>query len=108
MADQDGMKPTRVERQLTGEPLTFFGTRTVQPIASVSGWVGAGGDENGSGAGAYVSVTPVEVVVRDADGREQRVPTPDATGAALKGMLLAGLAGPMIWLIFRLIARRRS
>ncbi len=98
-------RPGRVQRRLTGEPMTIGG-RTLQPIASVSGWIGGGGNEEGSGGGALLSVTPLEVIVHEADDREQRVPTPDAAGAALKGILLAGLGGPLIWLVVRLIVRR--
>ena len=103
---QNDIKPNRVQRRLVGEPMKF-GARTVQPVASVSGWVGAGGDENGSGGGGFVSVTPVEVLVREADGTQHSVATPDATGVALRGILLAGLFGPLLWLIVRLIVRRR-
>ncbi|MFN8470843.1 MAG: hypothetical protein U0822_01370 [Anaerolineae bacterium] len=106
MAGAD-IKPGRVDRQLTGEPITI-GSRTVQPVASVTGWAGGGGDGNGGGGGGFVSITPLEVVVRDDTGREQHIPTPDATNAALRGILIAGLAGPLIWLIVRLIMRRSS
>ncbi|MFN8499592.1 MAG: hypothetical protein U0641_17205 [Anaerolineae bacterium] len=104
MAD-DSLKPGRVQRRLVGEPMTF-GARTVQPVASVVGWAGAGGDDNGSGGGGFVSVTPVEVIVTEGDGAQHTVPTPNATSAALRGILLACLFGPLLWLIVRLIVRR--
>lgn len=104
---EEGFKPIRVQRQLTGKAMTI-GNRIVQPVASVSGWVGGAGNQEGSGVGGVLSMTPVEVIVREADGREQRVPTTDATGASVRGILFASLVGPLIWLVARLAARRSS
>ena len=101
---EGAFKPGRVQRQLTGEPMTIGG-RTLQPVASVAGWVGESGNEDGRGGGGFVSIKPVQVIVRHPDDREERVPIPDATSAALKGILFAALVGPLLWLVVRLLVR---
>lgn len=78
---------TRIDRPLIGEPLTIGG-RTIQPAARLSGWVRS---RAGGGAG-WLRVQPVEVIVRAADGAEQRTPITDGNAQALRGVVAIGLA----------------
>jgi hypothetical protein len=84
-------KPGRIDRLLTGQQITVGG-RTIQPVARAGGWYGGSQVEGGGGAAARVHVTPVEVVVREPDGAERRVATPDATRQVVRGIVVAGLA----------------
>ena len=74
---EEKMRPNRLDWELVGEPI-IAGERTIQPVARLSGWAGGNMSEQGGGAGAWVRVRPVEVVVREADGTESRVPIVDA------------------------------
>lgn len=94
-----GRTPTRIEKRIAGQPITV-GERTIQPAAQVAGWVGSGGGETGGGAGAWLRVTPVEVVVREGDGTEHRVPITDPTREAMRGIVLSAfLVAAVCWLI---------
>lgn len=79
-------QPTRIDRLLTGEPLTI-GACAIRPAARVSGW--AGGQRNWGGG--WLQVQPVEVIVRAADGSERRAPIADGNAQALRGIVAAGL-----------------
>ena len=46
----------------------------------------------GGGAGGWVRVRPVEVIVREGDGSERRVPIPDAEAAVLRSTIVQALA----------------
>jgi hypothetical protein len=83
-------RPGRIDRLLTGQQITVGG-RTIQPVARTGGWYGESQAEGGGGAAAWVRVTPVEVVVREADGAERHVITFDATRQAVRGIVAAGL-----------------
>jgi len=88
---EEKTRPNRIEWELVGEPI-LAGGRAVQPVARLSGWTGGNMSEQSGGAGAWVRVRPVEVVVREADGAESRVPIVDAGEAAVRGMMMQGLA----------------
>ena len=88
---EEKTRPNRIDWELVGEPI-LVGSRAVQPVARLSGWAGGNMGEQGGGAGAWVRVRPVEVVVREADGAESRVPIVDAEQAALRGMVVPALA----------------
>ena len=88
---EEKMRPNRLDWELVGEPI-LAGGRTIQPVARLSGWAGGNMSEQGGGAGAWVRVRPVEVVVREADGTESRVPIVDAEQAAIRGMVVPALA----------------
>ena len=88
---EEKTRPNRIDWELVGEPI-LVGSRAVQPVARLNGWVGGNISEQGGGAGAWVRVRPVEVVVREADGAESRVPIVDAEQAALRGMVVPALA----------------
>jgi hypothetical protein len=101
MAERDPTR-TRVDRRLVGEPIPV-GERTIQPVAQVSGWYGSGRSETGSGAGAWVRITPVEVIVREGDGDEYSVPITDGTREALRGIFFAALLVPILFGLVTLI-----
>jgi hypothetical protein len=88
---EEKTRPNRLDWELVGEPIAAGG-RTIQPVARLSGWAGGHMSEQGGGAGAWVRVRPVEVVVREADGTESRVPIVDAEQAAIRGMVVPALA----------------
>ncbi len=79
---EENTRPGRIDRELIGEPISV-GSRTIQPVARVSGWSGGKMGVTGGGAGGWVRVRPVEVIVREGDGSESRVPIPDAGAVAV-------------------------
>ena len=95
-------KPGHFDRLLTGQQITVGG-RTIQPVARFNGQQGGGLQAEGGGFGAWVRVTPVEVIVREADGAEQRVATPNATQQAMRGIVSAGLAVTSVCLAIMLV-----
>jgi hypothetical protein len=95
-------RPGRIDRLLTGQHITVGG-RTIQPVARLNGQFGGGLQAEGGGFGAWVRMTPVEVIVREADGAEQRIATPNATQQALRGIVSAGLAVASVCLASMLI-----
>jgi hypothetical protein len=80
-------------------PALTIGARTLRPVARLSGW-GAGGV--GNRASAWLQVVPVEIVVREHDGRECRVRLVDSTASVLRAItgvaLLVALLG---WVVRR-------
>jgi len=111
---EEKTRPNRLDWELVGEPI-LVGNRAVQPVARLSGWAGGNMSEKGGGAGAWVRVRPVEVVVREADGTESRVPIVDAEQAAIRGMVVpalavAGICAAIIAgkLLFGVLSARRS
>ena len=95
-------KPGRFDRLLTGQQITVGG-RTIQPVARLNGQQGGRLQAEGGGFGAWARITPVEVIVRDADGAEQRVATPNATRRAIRGIASAGLAVAGVCLAIMLV-----
>ncbi len=89
MAEQD-VRPNRIDRELVGEVMPIS-DRTIQPVARLRGWAGGNGGPHGDGGGGWVQVRPVEVIVREADGAESRVPVVDANVQAIRGIAVAGL-----------------
>jgi hypothetical protein len=73
-------------------PPIVVGERSVRPVARVSGWRAERRDPAGGGAGAWLRLAPVAVVVREPDGRERRLALADGTGDALRGLAAAALA----------------
>jgi uncharacterized spore protein YtfJ len=116
MSEEVSMKPGRIDRELIGEPITVGG-RTIQPVARLSGWAGGtnGDAMRGVGGGAWLKVRPVEVIVREQDGSESRVPIVDPAAVALRGivtsaLVVAGVCTAVIAvraLVVALSARRR-
>jgi hypothetical protein len=88
---EEKIRPNRIDWELVGEPI-LAGGRAVQPVARLSGWAGGNMSKQGGGAGAWVRVRPVEVVVREADGAESRVPIIDPGQAAVRGVIIPALA----------------
>jgi uncharacterized spore protein YtfJ len=81
--------PTKIDRRLAGEPVQVDGY-SVQLVARLRGRCGAGGNEQGSGAGCHLNMEPVEVVVCTEDGAESTLALADPTAQALRAM--AGMA----------------
>ena len=95
----------KLERQLAGETMAV-GERTLEPKARMAGWYGGDANERAGGAWGLLRVTPVEVIVHEPDGREQRVEIVDATAAALRGLTALSLLVMLVsWLVI-LFARR--
>ena len=101
-------KPRKIDKRLQGEPIQAGG-RTVEPVARLSGFIGWGGGEDGSGGGGWLKLTPQEVIVRDAKGAEQRLDLNDPTAIALRGVAMAGMAVAVVsWLVMILAWMLRS
>jgi uncharacterized spore protein YtfJ len=100
-------KPTKIDQQLTGPQITVGG-RTVQPLARLTGQHSENNGPSGGGAGAWVRLTPLEVIVSDPAGAERRIAVTDPTARILGGMaaLAAFVAAGSAVLI--LIARLRD
>lgn len=89
----------RIERRLIGEPITVD-ERALEPVAQVAGWHASGGNDAGGGAGTWLRVSPVEVIVQEEDGTRHHVPVINRTREAVRGMILAALAvAGMCWLL---------
>ena len=91
MMEEMKNKPGRIDRELMGEPITV-GERTIQPVARLRGWAGGADGAQGGGGAAWLSVRPVEVIVREADGSENRVPITDPAAMAVRGVVMPALA----------------
>jgi hypothetical protein len=102
-------QPTKIDQQLAGPQITVGG-RTVEPLARLTGQSREDDSPSGGGAGAWVRLTPLEVIVSDPDGAERRIavinPTARILGgmAALAAFVAAGSA--VLILIARLGGRR--
>jgi len=83
-------KPNRIDREMVGQPRPI-GDRTIQPVARLRGWAGGQDGPQGGGGGGWVQVQPVEVIVREANGAENRVPVVNANAQATRGIMAAGL-----------------
>ena len=101
------VSPTNeIDRELIGEPLVV-GERTLQPVAHLAGWSGAGGNRSGAGAGAWLKLVPVKVIVREGDDGGYDVPIVDETGEAIRGITMGALAvAALCWLLMLIIRWR--
>jgi hypothetical protein len=81
MSDQ----PTKIDQRLAGPQITVGG-HTVQPLARLTGQRSEEVGPEGGGAGAWVRLTPLEVVVSGPDGAERRIAVTNPTAQALQGM----------------------
>jgi len=77
-------------KRLVGEPVVA-GDYTVQPVAQVTGWYMKARGETGQGVGAWLRVTPVEVLVGKGEEEPHPVPLTNETQATLQGIVLEGL-----------------
>ena len=101
-------KPRKIDKRLEGDPIQAGG-RTVHPVARLSGFVGFGGGENGSGGGGWLRLRPQEVIARDPEGAEQRIDLNDPTAIALRGVAMVGMAVAVVsWLVMILAWMLRS
>ena len=104
---ESASKPTKIDQQLAGPQITVGG-RTVQPLARLAGQHSENNGPSGGGAGAWVRLTPLEVIVSDPAGAERRIAVINPTARILGGMaaLAAFVAAGSAVLI--LIARLRE
>ena len=101
-------RPRKVDKWLEGEPIVV-GKHSLRPKARLSGFIGWGDGENGSGGGGWLKLTPQEVIARDAEGAEQRLTLNDPTAIALRGVAVAGMAVAVVsWLVMILVWVFRS
>jgi uncharacterized spore protein YtfJ len=99
--------PTKIDRRLASEPVQVDGY-SVQPVARLSGRCGAGGNEQGNGAGCHLSVEPIEVVVRtEEDGAEFTLALAEPTAQALRAMASVGMAVAAVSIGLAVLARLR-
>jgi hypothetical protein len=102
-------KPIKIDQELTGPQITVGG-RTVQPLARLTGQRSEDIGPSGGGAGAWVRLTPLKVIVAEPDGAERRIAVTNPTARILGGMaalaafVAAGSA--VLILIARLLGRR--
>ena len=75
-------KPTKIDQQLAGPQITVGG-RTVEPLARLTGQHSENNGPSGGGAGAWVRLTPLEVIVSDPDGAERRIAVVNPTARIL-------------------------
>ncbi|MCX7670148.1 MAG: hypothetical protein N2439_08750 [Anaerolineae bacterium] len=75
MSDQQS-KPMRFARILTAEAVAV-GDRTLQPVVRATGWHTTVRGERWTGAAAWIHLMPLEIVVQEADGRQQRLAVAD-------------------------------
>lgn len=106
--ENETSRPRKIDKRLEGKPI-LVGKHSVQPVARLSGIIGFGGGENGSGGGGWLNLRPQEVIVRESKGAEQRLALPDATGIAVRGVAAAGMAVAAVsWLVMILAWMFRS
>lgn len=82
--------PAKMDRRLEGEPV-HVGDRTVQPVGRLTGKPIRAGGAQGGFSGVVAHLQPVEIVVRQGDAT-QTIPIADAQKAALRRLVMAGLA----------------
>jgi hypothetical protein len=86
---------------IEGEPIQV-GQRQLIPVirmrSVVRRQVTFGTQESSGGGGGLVWLRPVAVIERQPDGSEKHIPILDASGTAIKGMLLGALALPLLYL----------
>jgi hypothetical protein len=100
-----GQSPTQIQKRVVGQRITV-GERTIQPVAQVAGWFGSGGSDT---AGAWLRVTPIEVVVREEDGPEYRVGMTDPTRESMRGIIFSALlVASVCWLFMFMLRRKRA
>ena len=78
-------QPTKIDQQLAGAQITVGG-RTVQPLARLTGQQSSGAPAS-SGAGAWVRLTPIAVIVREPDGSERRIAVANPTGQIMRVLI---------------------
>jgi hypothetical protein len=97
-------QPTRFDRELRGPEITVGG-HTIQPVARMTGQQSSGGNSTSVWGYASVRVTPDGVIVRQADGAEQRVQVTDPTRAAIQSMAMTAGAIAALCMAIMLIVR---
>lgn len=85
-----GLRRTKIARQLIGEPITIDG-RTIQPVARVTGWHVGPNNRMSKGGGWWLRLTPIEIIVGEDEAKTYHLPLKDSTRAALLGIFFAAL-----------------
>lgn len=100
-----GLRRTKIARQLIGEPITIDG-RTIQPVARVTGWHVGPNNRMSSGGGWWLRLTPIEVIVDEGEAKTYQVPLKDGTRAALLGIFFtAFLVAAGCWFLIILLRK---
>lgn len=109
MREQPPWKTELVE----GHPIQV-GQRQLIPVVKVRSTtqrqVTFGTGASRSSGGGLVWLQPAAIIERRPDGSEERIPIPDETWMAIKGMLIGALALPILYLViatWAFWARRR-
>jgi hypothetical protein len=107
--DRNPKPPAKIARRLEGEPV-HVGDRFVQPVGRLTGKPLHAGGAPGGFSGVVAHLQPVEIVVRQGDAT-QTIPIADPQKAALRDLVMAGLAVCigciLIMLAARYLAKRR-
>lgn len=98
------MRPKRIDRQLVGPEITVGG-HAVQTTLQLTGWSAGVTEMAGGWGGALIRLTPIEAVVRGANGSEHRVTMSNPTGQSLRGIGLVAAAVAVCCSVLMLIAR---
>ena len=89
----------QLDKRLVGESV-MVGDYTIQPVAQVTGRYMTARGETGEGVGAWLRVTPLEVLVGKGDDEPYPVPITDETHAALQGIALGGfIVAALCWFV---------
>jgi hypothetical protein len=100
---------TKIDQQLAGPQITVGG-HTVQPLARLTGQRSEENGPSGGGAGAWVRLTPLEIVVAEPNGAERRIAVTNPTARILGGMAalaaFVAVCSAVLILIARLLGRR--
>ncbi len=102
-------EPTKINEQLAGPQITVGG-QTVQPMARLTGQRNEDNGPSGGGAGAWVRLTPLEVIVSGPGGAEQHIAVANPTVQVLRQMAVfaafVATASALLIAIARLTGRR--
>lgn len=106
MADNQSL-PIKVERRLVGSALDL-GSQTVTPVARLSGYAGSGGGEGGAGGGAWLKITPLEVLVARQDGGQESLALAGGAEAVpMRAMAGFGLLIGVVGIVLLLMLQRK-
>ena len=102
-------QPIKIDQQLAGPQITAGG-QMVQPIARLTGQRNENNGPSSDGAGAWVRLTPIEVVVSGPRGAERHIAVTNPSAQALRQMVgfaaFVAAGSAVLILIARLLGRR--
>ena len=89
----------KFEKRLEGEPVVV-GEYTIQPVAQAVGWRLTAQDETSKGAGGWIRIKPVEVIVGKGEDQTYLVPITNEKQEAMKGIGIAALSiAALCWFV---------